>query len=42
MAKFSLPSNVDAERSVLGAMLLDGNAAATGLAVLSEESFSDV
>jgi replicative DNA helicase len=37
-----LPSNVEAERSVLGAMLLDPNAAAVALASLSEASFSGV
>lgn len=40
MASITLPSNVEAERSVLGSMLLDPNAAAVGIASLTEESFS--
>jgi replicative DNA helicase len=42
MASITLPSNVEAERSVLGSMLLDPNAAAVGIASLTEESFSAV
>ncbi len=40
--KFTLPSNVEAERSVLGAMLLDPNACAVALASLTDASFSGV
>lgn len=41
MAKsFVLPSNVEAERSVLGAMLLSPDACSLALASLTEESFS--
>ena len=42
MAKVSLPSNVEAERSVLGAMLLSANACNIAIASLTEDSFSDV
>ncbi|MCH3909382.1 MAG: replicative DNA helicase [Bacilli bacterium] len=42
MAKITLPSNVEAERSVLGSMLMDPNAAAVGTVTLTEESFSGV
>ena len=41
MAKvFTLPSNVEAERSVLGAMLMDPSAVAIALGSLTEETFS--
>jgi replicative DNA helicase len=41
MAKtISLPNNLEAERSVLGAMLIDEDAASIALASLTEESFS--
>lgn len=40
--QISLPSNVEAERSVLGAMLLSPDACSLALASLTEESFSDV
>ena len=36
----SLPSNVDAERSVLGAILLDNSAYNQAAAVLTSEDFS--
>lgn len=39
--KIALPSNVEAERSVLGAMLMSEDASAIALASLTEESFSD-
>lgn len=39
MAKVSLPSNVEAERSVLGAMLLSANACNIAIASLTEDSF---
>ena len=43
MAKsFSLPYNLEAERAVLGTMLLDAPAVAIGVSSLSEDSFSDV
>src|SRR5574344_2711332 len=42
MAKIALPSNVEAERCVLGSMLMDPAAAETALAGLTEEVFSDV
>jgi replicative DNA helicase len=37
-----LPFNVEAERSVLGAMLMDGDAASIALGALTDESFSEV
>ncbi len=40
--KFVLPSNVEAERCVLGAMLISSSAASIALAALQEDSFSDV
>lgn len=40
--QISLPSNVEAERSVLGAMLLSPDACSLALASLTEESFSNV
>ena len=40
-SRITLPSNVEAERSVLGAMLMSEDAAAIALASLTEESFSD-
>ncbi len=42
MAQIVLPHNEEAERCVLCAMLMDENAAATGLARLQERSFSGV
>lgn len=39
---FTLPSNVEAERTILGSMLLDVEAVAIGTASLTEDSFSDV
>jgi len=43
MAKvFTLPSNVEAERSVLGAMLMDPSAVAIALGSLTENTFSGV
>ncbi len=42
MAKLVLPSSVEAEKVVLGSMLISENAASAGLARLSEESFSGV
>ncbi|MBO4540511.1 MAG: replicative DNA helicase [Bacilli bacterium] len=43
MAKsFTLPYNLEAERAVLGTMLLDAPSVAIGVASLTEESFSDV
>jgi replicative DNA helicase len=42
MAKIALPSNVEAERCVLGSMLMDSSAASTALSGLTEEVFSDV
>ena len=42
MPKVSLPSNVEAERSVLGAMLLSASACNIAIASLTEDSFSDV
>lgn len=41
MPAVSLPSNVEAERSVLGAMLCDAQAAEVGVDALSENDFSD-
>lgn len=41
MARITLPSNVEAERSVLGAMLLSENASNIALASLTSDSFSD-
>lgn len=38
----TLPSNVEAERTVLGAMLIDSKSAASGYASLNEDSFSGV
>jgi replicative DNA helicase len=40
--KVALPSNIEAERSVLGAMLMDDNAVAVALSSLTENTFSDV
>jgi replicative DNA helicase len=40
--KITLPSNVEAERCVLGIMLSDDSGAAIGLSSLTEDSFSDV
>lgn len=37
-----LPSNVEAERTVLGAMLIDTNALSVGIGSLTVDSFSDV
>ena len=42
MAKLTLPSSVEAERSVLGAMLMDPDAVSVGLGTLTEDTFSDV
>jgi replicative DNA helicase len=42
MAKITLPSNVEAERCVLGSMLMDSAAAATALSGLTEDVFSGV
>lgn len=42
MARITLPSNVEAERSVLGSMLLSESAARIALAGLTVNSFSDV
>lgn len=42
MARITLPSNVEAERSVLGAMLLSESASNIALASLTADSFSDV
>jgi replicative DNA helicase len=42
MATITLPSNVEAERTVLGSMLMDSDAAAVGIASLTKESFSGV
>ena len=43
MAKtFTLPYNLEAERAVLGTMLLDAPSVAIGIASLTEDSFSDV
>lgn len=42
MARITLPSNVEAERSVLGSILLSDNAAHIALAALTVDSFSDV
>ena len=41
MPSVALPSNVEAERSVLGAMLCDSSAAEVGLESLRETDFSD-
>ena len=41
-AKYELPSNVEAERCVLGAMLISTSAASIALAALQEDTFSDV
>jgi len=40
MATVALPNNVEAERTVLGSMLMDPDAAAVGIASLSDASFS--
>ena len=37
-----LPSNVEAERAVLGAMLIDTDALSVGIGSLTVDSFSDV
>ncbi|OPZ36898.1 MAG: Replicative DNA helicase [Tenericutes bacterium ADurb.BinA155] len=43
MAKvIALPSNVEAERAVLGAMMMDKSALAIGVSSLTEDSFSEV
>lgn len=42
MANRTLPSNVEAERSVLGSMLISEEAATIALSSLNENSFSDV
>ncbi len=42
MAKIVLPSNVEAERCVLGSILMDPSAASTALSALTEDVFSDV
>ena len=42
MITVTLPSNVEAERSVLGSMLIDEGASAIGTASLTEDSFSGV
>jgi replicative DNA helicase len=42
MAKVALPSNVEAERCVLGSMLMDSAAASTAISSLTEDVFSDV
>lgn len=42
MAELILPSNVEAERSVLGSALIDKSAADTVMASLSEDAFSGV
>lgn len=41
MAKVVLPSNVEAERCVLGIFLLDSNTAGMHISAISEEDFSD-
>ena len=42
MPRLTLPSNVEAERSVLGSMLLSNEACTIALSSLTEKSFSDV
>lgn len=41
-ADYELPANVEAERSVLGAMLISSTAASAALAALEDDSFSNV